>query len=377
MCLIVFLSFSLPVSASNSIYVTPVRSYDGFLPAVSSASGTTTDHWIIIRQPQLWNTSYNSDGSINWDTVTKWRYKLFFFSEEGYLAFHSVLSTKIDPDLYIFDNIIYEKTLQSSTFDGEYVTDSVLEASAGSSQWKGTDVYNDKYYISFDFFEPADLWSSDKLSTLLSNMIVASSHDVTIGPDGPFYQDQYYDNDLNAWVGDPATENYFSVQWNAISFVASDGSVSGGGSSGSGGEATGDEIGWLSKIWSAITDGFDTVISKLNEIIDKITGQNQVDTEIKDSSDNAVSDATDIFNGVGDITGDFEGSADDFFGSFSEDSGNFDFFSDDEDVGFFHEVSEFFSFMTNLWKCIPYPVQSFLTTSFVLFMLLAVFKMFH
>lgn len=371
MAIIIFSSITPTFAITNvTLDISPIRSYSGVLPSVQdvidSGSENVSGDWFVWRKPYtVFGIDYDADGCPIWDQESKWQYHLIFVSDDYYFDWSATDLTSSSEHqntsgLVLYASEIYRWRLESDGFSSTYITDDVLGANAGQSKWVYNDVSNGSFALQ-SYGEAETYKKSSNISYMLCNGLVASNFDARVEQTGPFYTQSIVDGE---WV----YSGYWipAIEWDADTYTsAPDGE--------GGGESSGDEVTWLQKIYNAIVEGFQNVI-------DKISGNSKVEDDLQEDSDNAVQNATDIQQGVNDIVGDFDssGGASGFFDAFGEGSETFEFFEGSEDgEGFFSKVNDFFIFMSNLWLCIPNPIQSFIVMSFSLFMLLAVLKMFH
>lgn len=377
------LAFPAFATDNDVIEVIPIQNYDGLLPDPMTGNNfNVAKYWIVFRYPNNALIDNDSGGKdVVYSEDTQWVYKLYWFTDD----YEFVLGSKDDgssscphlvPILKLNASSIYEHTLVSDSFEGVYVTDTVLKQNAALTSWKYEGVENGSTTISGSFWNGFTTNPSE-FSNTLRNTFVASNFFAYIGPGSWSYlatkgnaSFHYSSLDEDHGATDYTTPGFY---WEVSEFIAS-----GSGSSGDSGSGDVGDSGWLSRIWSAIVNGFNSVIEKLDEIIENLSGNGGIDEGLKEDSDNAIQSGQNIQDGMNGIIGDFDSSSsvDDFFGSVGEDSGNLDFFGDEEKGGFFGKVSDFFDFMRELWSCFPLPVQTLITFVFVGFLLLAVFKMF-
>lgn len=378
-----------PASSSGSdepvgdMVIRPARNYDNVFPSVSTVTTNRTDNWVILRECK----SSASDNN-------KWRYWLYFLSDDYSAAVQStyggVVARSVDGtiknvpwyygQLKISASTIYEYELDDSTFPTmPYVNDTTL-ASAASPHWSYENTLQDSDASALTaHLSKAVAMDSDAYSSWISNCFVASNVSFEVAASGP-WQNCYYDDADNLH---DLTYNLPSISIVKSSFVARGETVDTG-------DSESGIIAWLKKIYNAIVDGFNGLTggggSKDDVPDDPIVPPDQ-------DGDGGFS-LLDVLNGVWDFIKSLLGglwklvsgavtrllsSIGDLFDLIGDKVGGlFDFFQPDEDGNTpFDDLSSFFTFMQNLWLCIPAPIRFVITFAFSMFIVFALLKMFH
>lgn len=364
LALMLCLSFSMTAFASvDSIAVSPIKNYSGLLPAVSSiTSENVWDNWMIVRQT---TSSFHSDtdGSpSNYDEnrypifneTTEWKYLLVFFSDDFQPRLISASNgIAKDKETGEYVSIYYPRVdVSASSMHvyvltspdcgssyGDYFTDGALEE-CRDKKWtyEGASDYENLFWYAYN---QEVAYNSSALNSYLNNVFVASNFSALI-PSADNWGHKYTDEEGNSTF-DRYTSS--SISWSVSLYDDTDESEEPE-------ESTKGILAWLKKIYNSMCDGF-------SAILQKITGSSEAEKEKQEKVESEMeSNQGQIDESLGTITG-------------SQEDAN-EYQNSDE----WHGVNDFFAFMRNLWDCIPGSITGFISMSVILFMVIAVIKIF-
>lgn len=394
--IITLLASDVEEEPENELIIEPVRSYHGYLPSVhalsnSGAMGASGD-WLVYRDTQDVWLEFNDDGTPIDIENTKWSYWLLFFPN----GYESLTWTKQErtaedgsthyvwPQLRIDASLIYRYRLGSESFESNYITDDVLNASAGLSEWQYQGITND--YITITSYDSIE-WTRGAYEEMLSNTFIASSFNYNVAADTVAYITfennsaipTYNDYELSAFTFPAQIYDGFG-DWEIDDPTTEDGTSDG---------SSVDKSwlgGWLDKIYQAIKDGFDAVLDKLDGGATSDKMENDI-TQSEDPEDGfsildvfrgAFSGIIKVLGGIGgfflDVLDTLVTAVTDFFDVLG--SGVTDIFEGNGTADGENEFTTASSFFGQVLGLLPQPIINIGVFALSAFLLIAVIKLF-